>query len=46
MKFSSALPAALLLACLQACATARAPETQALPPSAPIERQVEGCVLA
>jgi D-alanyl-D-alanine carboxypeptidase/D-alanyl-D-alanine-endopeptidase (penicillin-binding protein 4) len=42
MKFSTAWPAALLLACLQACATARAPESQALPPSAPIERQVEG----
>lgn len=42
MKLRSALSAALLLAGLQACATAPAPEAPALPPTAAIERQVGG----
>lgn len=42
MKSRSALSAALLLAGLQACATAPASDVPALPPSAAIERQVEG----
>lgn len=42
MKLRSVLSAAVLLAGLQACATAPVPEAPALPPSAAIERQVEG----
>ena len=42
MKFRRSLSGALLFVLLQACATAPVPEAPALPPSAVIERQVEG----
>lgn len=42
MKFRPSLSSALVFVLLQACATAPVPEAPALPPSAVIERQVEG----
>lgn len=42
MKFQSVLCGAVIMALLQACATASMPEAPALPPGVAIERQVEG----